>query len=404
MEERRRLMRRVLIAFVIPFMLLLFVSTTALAQEDEEKLKIECEAYIIMEENSGRVLFEKNADVPMYPASLTKVATAIYAIENGNLEDVATVSELARNADGTRVYLEAGEKVPLKKLIQGLLINSGNDAGIAIAEHMDGSVEEFANHLNLYLKDIGLEDTHFKNPHGLFDPDHITTAKDLAKITQHAMKNEEFRTIFGTRELKWEGQAWNTTLFTHHKLMRERPYEGVTGGKTGYVDESGNTLITTASKNGLSVIVVVLKGPSASTAYSDTAELLDYAFGKFKLVDIPMGKEYKQNNLTYVTQDNYSIPVAHDEVINEKITEEGNLEISIENQGFIATFPLLSESKEIVQSAPTEKVAQSQAKQEEETSFSTIYLYIGLFLTLTAVYIIFRIRWKIKRSEKSRSL
>jgi serine-type D-Ala-D-Ala carboxypeptidase (penicillin-binding protein 5/6) len=340
----------------------------------------------------------------MYPASLTKVATAIYAIENGNLDEVATVSERARNADGTRVYLEEGEQVPLKKLIQGLLVNSGNDAGIAIAEHLNGSVEEFANHLNLYLKDIGLEDTHFKNPHGLFDPDHITTAEDLAKVTQHAMKNEEFRSIFGMKELKWEGQAWDTTIFTHHKLMRERPYEGVTGGKTGYVDESGNTLITTAKRGDLSVIVVVLKGPSSNTAYTDTVELLDYAFNEFKLINIPKGKEYKQDDLTYVTEDTYSIPVTHDEVINENITAEGNLEVSIENQDIIATIPLLNESKEIVQSAPPEKVAQSQAKQEEETSFPTIYLYIGLFLTLIAVYIIFKIRWRKKQSERSRSL
>jgi serine-type D-Ala-D-Ala carboxypeptidase (penicillin-binding protein 5/6) len=398
-------MKRIVMVLVIPFMLMLFVSTNAFAQEEEEKLGIECEAYIIMEENSGRVLYEKNADTPMYPASLTKVATAIYAIESGNLDEVATVSERARNADGTRVYLEEGEQVPLRKLVQGLLVNSGNDAGIAIAEHLDGSVEAFAVHLNLFLKDIGLENTQFKNPHGLFDPDHMTTARDLAKVTQYAMKNPEFRSIFGMRELKWEGQTWNTTIFTHHKLMRERPYEGVTGGKTGYVDESGNTLITTAKRDNMSVIVVVLKGPSSNTAYTDTVKLLDYAFGEFNLFDIPVGKEYKQNDLTYITQENYSIPVTDDEVVNEKITEEGNLEISIENQNFIATIPLLNESKEVVQSAPAEKVAQSQTKEEEgESVFTIIYLSIGLILTLIAVFIIFMLNVRKKRMKRSRSL
>ncbi|WP_246629203.1 D-alanyl-D-alanine carboxypeptidase family protein [Mesobacillus maritimus] len=398
-------MKKMVMGLVIPFMLMLFVSTNAFAEEEEEKLGIECEAYIIMEENSGRVLYEKNADVPAYPASLTKVATAIYAIESGKLDEIATVSERARNADGTRVYLEEGEQVPLRKLVQGLLVNSGNDAGIAIAEHLHGSVEEYANHLNLYLKDIGLEHTHFKNPHGLFDPDHVTTAKDLAKVTQYAMKNPEFRSIFAMRELKWEGESWNTTIFTHHKLMRERPYEGVTGGKTGYVDESGNTLITTAKRGDLSVIVVVLKGPSSNTAYMDTVKLLDYAFGEFKLVEIPVGKEYKQNDLTYITQENYSIPVTDGEVINERITAEGNLELSIDNQNFMATIPLVNESEEIVQSPPPEKVAQSQTNEEkeEESVFTPIYLSIGLILTLIAIFIMM-MNVRKKRMKRSRSL
>lgn len=379
-------MKRVVIGFVIPFILQLFVSSNALAQD--EKPNIQCEAYIVMEEGSGRVLYEKNADVLMYPASLTKVATAIYAIENANLEDVVTVSERARNVDGTRVYLEVGEKVPLKKLVQGMLINSGNDAGVAIAEHIDGSVEKYANKLNLYLKEIGLEDTHFENPHGLFDPDHVTTAKDLAKVTQYAMKNSEFRTIFGTEELKWDGQAWDTTLFTHHKLMRERPYEGVTGGKTGFVDESGNTLITTANREGMSVIVVVLKGPSSNTAYSDTVELLDFAFNQFKLIEIPEGKEYLQDVITYVTRESYSFPIAEDEEINESITEDGTLEVTIANQDFIATVPLLNDSVEVSQSLPQVKVSQSHPK-EEETSLKTKNLLIGLTLTITVIFIVF---------------
>ncbi|WP_404328351.1 D-alanyl-D-alanine carboxypeptidase family protein [Mesobacillus maritimus] len=400
-------MRRVVMGFVIPFMLLLFVSTNVLAQGEEEKLEIECEAFIIMEEGSGRVLYEKNADKRMYPASLTKVATAIYAIENGNLDGIATVSERARHADGTRVYLEEGEQVPLRKLVQGLLINSGNDAGIAIAEHMEGSVEEFAIHLNQYLKEIGLHDTNFKNPHGLFDPEHVTTAKDLAKVTQYAMKNAEFRYIFGTEELKWDGAAWDTTLFTHHKLMRGRPYEGVTGGKTGYVDESGNTLITTAKREDLSLIVVVLKGPSSNKAYADTVELLDYAFDEFKLIDIPMGKEYKQNEHTYVTKERYTFPISHDEVYKENITADGNLEISIENQDFLATLPLINESKEVVMQSPTPtKLATSQPKEpkDEETPFKTFYLYTGLFLTLIGIYIIFTVRRRKKQIKKSRSL
>ncbi|MCM3584802.1 D-alanyl-D-alanine carboxypeptidase [Mesobacillus maritimus] len=395
------MVKKFLTVIVIPFILQLFVSSNALAEEEQPK--IECEAFIIMEESSGRVLYEKNADVQMYPASLTKVATAIYAIENANLEDVVTVSERARNAEGTRVYLEEGEQVPLKKLVQGLLVNSGNDAGVAIAEHIDGSVGEFATQLNLYLKEIGLKDTYFKNPHGLFDPDHVTTAKDLAKITQYAVKNEEFRSIFGMKELKWKGKAWDTTIFTHHKLMRERPYEGVTGGKTGYVDESGNTLITTAKRGDLSVIVVVLKGDSQNTAYNDTVELLDYAFDNFKLTEIPAGKEFNQNQHTYTTTASYFVPLAHGEEINEQVTEEGKLKVTVENQDFLATLPLKDESAEVVSSPPKEVAATSLPKEEEKSS-NPLNLLVISTLIFIGIVVIFIVSRKFSRNKKSRSL
>ncbi|MDF1511039.1 D-alanyl-D-alanine carboxypeptidase [Robertmurraya sp. DFI.2.37] len=246
--------------FIISILLNLVFQSITIAEKPNEGPKIISEAAILIEESSGRVLYEKNAERLMYPASLTKVATAIYAIEKGNLEDLVTVSERARQVDGTRVYLEVGEKVSLRKLIQGLLINSGNDAGVAIAEYLDGSEEEFAASINDYLQGIGLNRTHFVNPHGLFNPDHTTTARDLAVITQYSMKNADFREIFGTKELKWDGEVWDTTIYNHHKLMRERPYEGITGGKTGFVDESKHTLITTAKRDNMSVIAVVLKG------------------------------------------------------------------------------------------------------------------------------------------------
>ncbi len=232
-------------------------TSEALAQSDISPPTTRSKAVIMIDSKTGTVLYEKNSNKKMYPASLTKIATAIYAIETGNLEDVVTVSQKARNTVGTRVYLEEGEQVSLKKLIQGLLINSGNDAGVAIAEHLSGSVERFSSDLNQYLKNvIGVQNTNFENPHGLFHPNHVTTAEDLAKITQYAIKNEVFRRIFGTEELKWNGEGWDTTLYSHHKLMRQKGYEWITGGKTGYVDQSGFTLATTAEKQDLSVILI----------------------------------------------------------------------------------------------------------------------------------------------------
>lgn len=185
-----------------------------------EQLEIVSEAAILMDSDTGAILYEKNAHEKMVPASLTKIATAIYAIENGDLADIVTVSESARNVEGTRVYLEAEEQVTLLKLVQGMLINSGNDAAWAIAEHIDGTINQFSKNLNTYLEqDIGVKNTHFTNPHGLYDEDHYTTAEDLAVITSYAMKNETFRQIFGETEMKWTGESWDTTIYTHHLML-----------------------------------------------------------------------------------------------------------------------------------------------------------------------------------------
>lgn len=147
--------------------------------------------------------------------------------------------------------MEEGEEVTLEKLIQGLLINSGNDAGIAIAEHLDGSEEAFAERMTEFVQEkVGVTDSTFKNPHGLPDPEHVTTAHDMARITAYAMENQTFRKIVGTKELKWVGESWDTTLRNHHQLVLQR--DDVTGVKNGYTDDAGFTLSTTAENVRLS--------------------------------------------------------------------------------------------------------------------------------------------------------
>lgn len=302
---------------------------------------IQSEAAILIDAKTGKILFEKNSDKPMYPASLTKVATAIYAIENGNLDDIVTISKNARETEGTRVYLEEGEQVPLKKLIQGLLINSGNDAGVAIAEHLDGSVPAFSESMNEYLKKkIGITNTNFENPHGLYNQNHLTTAQDFAKITQYAIQNKTFKEIFGTKELKWKGETWDTTLFNHHKLMRERPYDGVNGGKTGYVDQSGHTLVTTAKRGKLNLIAVTFKGSSQTAAYADTVNLLDFGFETYQTSSIPKGKTYEIDKKEFIAPRNlyYTHPIGSQ--VKEVMNENGTLELMNQDQEVISEFSL----------------------------------------------------------------
>ncbi|GAB1528697.1 MULTISPECIES: D-alanyl-D-alanine carboxypeptidase family protein [Brevibacillus] len=236
---------------------------------------------ILIDATTGQVLFEKNPHEKLYPASITKIATGIYAIEKGNLDDTVTVSKKARREEGTRVYLEEGEKISLRNLLYGLLMNSGNDAGTAIAEHMSQTTERFAVDLNAYLKEkVGVTETNFANPHGLHDPNHYTTAADMAKISRYAMKNPVFREIVSTKRLPWHGQTWETVLVNHNKLLRE--YEGATGIKNGFTDQAMHTLVGSAKRGETELIAVTMKASTSANAYKDIKKLLDFGFQGFE--------------------------------------------------------------------------------------------------------------------------
>ncbi|WP_337019781.1 D-alanyl-D-alanine carboxypeptidase family protein [Oceanobacillus massiliensis] len=336
-------MKKTGLMMIVTLVLNMMFVPQSFADSSPPSPEIESEAAILLEANSGQVLYDKNANAQMYPASVTKIATAIFAIETGKLDDVVTVSEnaSARNVEGTTVFLEEGEEVPLKKLIQGLLINSGNDAGVAIAEHLSGSVSRFSKELNTYLEDvIGTTQTNFVNPHGLFDEKHLTTAADLAKITEHALKNDDFRKIFGTKELEWHGKTWNTTIQTHHKLVKEEiPYDGVTGGKNGFVSLSGYTLVTSAERDGVSLIAVTLKSSTDDQAYSDTINLLDYGFENFNTSSIGKGDMFRVEGEEYTATHNISYTYSPDDDIHKIMEEDGTLKI-VNQRREIASFQL----------------------------------------------------------------
>ncbi|WP_090868168.1 D-alanyl-D-alanine carboxypeptidase family protein [Oceanobacillus limi] len=343
------------------------------------------ESAIVIDEKSGDILFEKNSKQEMYPASLTKIATAIYAIENGDLEELVTVSENARNTEGSRVYLEEGEQVPLKKLIQGLMINSGNDAGVAIAEHLSGSVENFASDLNKYLKEtVGVDHTNFENPHGLFDSKHVTTAKDIAEITKYAMKNKLFKDINQMEEMEWIGESWETTIHNHHKLMGEIPYDGITGGKTGYVRQSGFTLATTAKREYLSVIVVTLNAQLQEDAYTDTINLLDYAFDNYQTAFISAGTHYNVGEDVYKVPDDLYYTHKVDNEVNEQIEEDGILEATDEGTDqVIKSFQLEmveNDDKSVATSA-----ASTDDMERQKVSFFQHYLAEIVLVILLSV-------------------
>ncbi|MDL4839336.1 D-alanyl-D-alanine carboxypeptidase family protein [Aquibacillus rhizosphaerae] len=390
-------MRKLLTILLILMNITLTLGITVQAETEEiTPDNLISEAVILMDANSGQILYEKNARVPLYPASLTKIATAIYAIENGDMDDIVTISENAWETEGTRVYLEVEEKVSLKKLIQGLLINSGNDAGVAIAEHLDGSIEQFAESINTYLKDeIGVQDSHFVNPHGLFDPNHQTTAADLAKMTKYAMKNEKFREIIGTKQLEWNGESWATTLFHHHKLMRENPYEGVTGGKTGFVDESGHTLMTTAERENISLIVITLQNPLIMDGYNDTIQLLDYGFENFETNHIEKGTEYEdENGKVYQVSKNLYFTREKNESVSTEVNGDGELSIFQNNSLLNITFQLNKEDQEKKQQSK-EEVINDEVSKASATGFN-MYLILPILLVGLMLFLIIKRKLKYR--------
>lgn len=247
---------------------------------------------ILVEAKSMRILYEKNAFVKRQNASTTKILTAIVAIEMGNPEDVVTISSKAANIGGSTINLKKGEKLKLLELLYGLMLKSGNDAAIAIAEHIGGSVEEFMDLVNKKAKEIGANNTHFTSPHGLDEPDHYTTAYDLALITSYCMKNDLFRQIVSTAETYISDRHLRNTndlIFT---------YAGANGVKTGFTNGAGRCLVASANRNGMEVISVVLGCDNKTTRFRDSRILFDYAFKNYEMVKlVETGEVIKSINI-----------------------------------------------------------------------------------------------------------
>ncbi|WP_203361850.1 D-alanyl-D-alanine carboxypeptidase family protein [Bacillus sp. REN10] len=218
---------------------------------------------IIMEQQSGRVLYAKDPHEVMRIASITKIMTAILAIESDKLHEKVKVSKNAVLTEGSSLYLKKGEKIPLEDLVYGLMLRSGNDAAVAIAEHVGGSKEGFVFLMNEKAKEIGMKNTHFANPHGLDDSEkHRSTAYDMALLTRYAMENATYRKIAGTKKYRSKDPSgeWDRIWHNKNRLLTEK-YEYCTGGKTGFTKKAHRTLVTTATKGDMDLIAVTLNAP-----------------------------------------------------------------------------------------------------------------------------------------------
>ncbi|MBH1941947.1 D-alanyl-D-alanine carboxypeptidase [Mobilitalea sibirica] len=252
------------------------------------------EAAIVMEASTGLILYEKNIHQTYYPASITKIMTALIALENSSLGEVVTFSRDAIfevELDSSRIGIDVGEQLTMQQCLYAILLASANEVTYAIAEHVAGSIPAFAEMMNEKAESLGCKNTNFTNPHGLPDSEHITTAYDMALITREAMKNETFRKITGTRTYQIPPtniQPETRYLRNHHRfiLKQDYTYDGAIGGKTGYTSKARYTLASVAKRGDLELITVVLKDDSFAHQYTDTQKLFDYGFDNFSIYSI----------------------------------------------------------------------------------------------------------------------
>lgn len=247
----------------------------------------------MIELNTGAVLYDKNGDAKSYPASTTKIMTALLALENAELSDEVTFSSNAVNdiEDGGHHWeFEEGEVLTVNECLQFLLCESVNEAGYALAEHIDGSVSAFADHMNQRAAELGAVNTHFNNPHGLNDENHYTTARDMAMILWGCVQNDKFQQYASLQSVSLKGRKIRTegfSTYTNHHLMlmtNSDYYDpDVVCGKTGYTSIAGNTLVTYARRGDMDVVCILMQG--LSDRFDDTRKLLDYAFDNFELRD-----------------------------------------------------------------------------------------------------------------------
>ena len=249
------------------------------------------QAAILVDGGTGQVLYEKNARIRMYPASTTKTLTAIIALEKGRLTDIVQVPPEAGAVEGSAIGLKTGEKLTLEDLLYAMMLNSGNDSAVAIAVHIGGSVAGFAALMNKKAVELGAVDSHFRNPNGLPDDNHYTTAGDLALITRCAMQNEAFRKIVCTmtRNIHRDEPEAQTFLLNHNKMLWD--YQGAVGVKTGYTTLANQCLIAAARREDRDLIAVVL-GSEGANIWSDCAALLDCGFQQFEPVHFISAGEY----------------------------------------------------------------------------------------------------------------
>ena len=298
-----------------------------------------CGAAILIDRKSGDVLYQKNKDEKMYPASTTKIMTAVLALENGKLTDSVTATEEAVSPitfQHSNMGIKVGETFTLEQLLYGMLVYSANDAANVIAVHIGGGLDAFASMLNDKAQELGLSGTHYKNAHGFHDDEHYTTAQDLATLTKYAMQNEKFCEIVKTvlyripaNDLYQQERVLSTT---NHLISRYRNtnyfYKYAVGVKTGSTDEAGSCLVGAATKGDMELISVILKADSPQDgtlyAFADSAKMYDYIFSNYKYCKVASTDEVVSDSAVYEAKNGTRVALSPKDNIDKLMPNDTN--------------------------------------------------------------------------------
>lgn len=392
------------------------------ANSDEPAVKVYSEAAILVDSNTGKVLYDKNSKERKYPASTTKILTAILAIEKCNLEDKVVVdydSIAIVPAGYTVAALQVGEELTVKQLLQLLLIHSANDAANVLAKHVAGSIEDFASMMNTKADEIGCKDSHFLNPSGKHEDEHYTTAYDLYLIMKYCMNNQTFRELASSKScIIPETNKYQERIFTNsnellvvdtREISSNYYYPYAIAGKTGYTAEAKNCLVSVAQKDNLELICVVLGGirtdQGLSARFVDTKQLYEYGYSTYTIRKLrekgSIAKQIEVNNATNDTKDLDLLLTADINVLIKQIDLESKFEPEITlnenisapiNQGAVLgkikyTIEDIEYSQDIIASHPVEK-----------SNF--LFLIIQLVLLAIILFILYILLFSSKKKQK----
>lgn len=404
--------------FLLFLLMIIGIQSVSFASE----VNLNSEAAILVEISTGRIIYEKNSTKKLYPASTTKILTAILVIENCNLNDLVTVRQSALDNIPTGYVtcnLQVGEELSVKDLLYALMIPSANDAAYVLAEHVAGSVDNFSVMMNDKAREIGCKTTHFVNPNGIHDDSHYSTAYDLYLLANYAMKNETFRnlvaateyTLPATEKYPNEDRILKTTNELLNKNSRNYYYKNAIGIKTGYTSKAGNCLVAASSRDGLEFIAVVLNGGTTedglNSRYVDSKKLFEYAYDNFTLTKIiEKGSVVQTLEVEKGTKETKFL----DLVIDETITVVNNK--SIDMNSVIPEITL----KEIIEAPISagdtigtikykvddiEYSAKLLAKTNvERVDYSMYFIIAGLLLLMFALSVMKSSRKKSKRRKR----
>ena len=364
--------------------------------EDNEKQEIEAAAssntkptinskkYAIYDRLSGRCIYGKDENKQTAMASTTKIMTSIIVVENCNLEDLVTVTSKAAGTGGSRLGLHTDDKITVNDLLYGLMLRSGNDAAVALAIHTSGSVEDFAKLMNQKVEELGLKDTHFVTPHGLDNPEHYTTAFELAKITDYALKNETIAKIVKTKSTTISINGNPMQINNTNELLGT--VEGVYGVKTGFTNNAGRCLVTGVKRGDMDLIIVVIGADTRKDRAKDSMKLIEYAYKRFYNVNVEemiqkefeLWKQINQNRI-YVDKAANSLELKLDDIKIKELIADKEPTIEINAVNYLAS-PVLENTRigTLTVKIGDELIEEIEIKAAKDVNKRGIFDYIGI--------------------------